>query len=476
MSQNSHVPTNPAPNRILRFVSSIPSFYTWVSLIFVSVVNIFLVTYLDQEMLPVCSCDVAKSHVAGATGTVGSVAETQAPNGNQLQGWGDVVRTLAFCVQAFVLGYTGFMIGRDTEKLVRIEEQTVASPIPEDGDSRPVFKVPDDELKKPLRDDLPSWVSAHGSRHQCIVVLQEAQICAVYVVDRDERQQRSQQAVHRQYLRHDLEAVHTSTTVSLYIVEEVLVAIGSSGLDLCNDTIIADPTSLEWRGFGSSMLSTSCIINNWFAGNMVDGIDRRGQWRWSYGGFAIIMPVCLGPAIAVLIYLDRAVVSRGIVNISSSNAARRAARKLAQQRGYDGPWGAVVARAVETSKTWAQAAGRNLDELDAFGLTLLGFGWSLPLLPFSLKTSFAYVAEPDVPGLGLLHQYSRLGALRGEAHRSMGTLIDGDMATNNTAALVIALVLVGFGGSMSVVGSGVAAQASVSPQDVALAISLLALW
>ncbi|KAK6086911.1 siderophore iron transporter [Seiridium cupressi] len=343
MSQNSHVPTNPAPNRILRFVSSIPSFYTWVSLIFVSVVNIFLVTYLDQEMLPVCSCDVAKSHVAGATGTVGSVAETQAPNGNQLQGWGDVEDR----------GANG--------RSLRQKGDLRASPIPEDGDSRPVFKVPDDELKKPLRDDLPSWVSAHGSRHQCIVVLQEAQICAVYVVDRDERQQRSQQAVHRQYMRHDLEAVHSRL-------------------------VVLDPTSLEWRGFGSSMLSTSCIINNWFAGNMVDPIDSRGQWRWSYGGFAIIMPICLGPAIATLIYLDRAVVSRGIVNISSSNAARRAARKLAQQRGYDGSWGVVVARAVETSETWAQAAGRNLDELDAFGLTLLGFGWSLPLLPFSLKT------------------------------------------------------------------------------------------
>ncbi|KAK6085060.1 siderophore iron transporter [Seiridium cupressi] len=314
MSQNSHVPTNPAPNRILRFVSSIPSFYTWVSLIFVSVVNIFLVTYLDQEMLPVCSCDVAKSHVAGATGTVGSVAETQAPNRNQLQGWGDVEDR----------GANG--------RSLRQKGDLRASPIPEDGDSRPVFKVPDDELKKLLRNDLPSWMSAHGSR---------VSRCQV----------RPQSLVAR-----------------------------------CSICVDLHPTSLEWRGFGSSMLSTSCIINNWFAGNMVDPIDSRGQWRWSYGGFAIIMPICLGPAIAALIYLDRAVVSRGIVNISSSNAARRAARKLAQQRGYDGSWGVVVARAVETSETWAQAAGRNLDELDAFSLTLLGFGWSLPLLPFSLKT------------------------------------------------------------------------------------------
>lgn len=58
----------------------------------------------------------------------------------------------------------------------------------------------------------------------------------------------------------------------------------------------------------------------------------------------------------------------------------------------------------------------------------------------------------------------------------MGIMIQGDKATDNTAALVMAMVLVGFGGSMSVVGSRVASQASVKHQDVALAISLLSLW
>lgn len=55
-------------------------------------------------------------------------------------------------------------------------------------------------------------------------------------------------------------------------------------------------------------------------------------------------------------------------------------------------------------------------------------------------------------------------------------MLDGSMATANTGAMVMAMILVGFGGSMSVVGSRVASQASVPHQDVALAISLLALW
>lgn len=58
----------------------------------------------------------------------------------------------------------------------------------------------------------------------------------------------------------------------------------------------------------------------------------------------------------------------------------------------------------------------------------------------------------------------------------MGILLDGHAATNNTAAMVISMVLIGAGGAMSVVGSRVASQASVPHQDVALAISLLSLW
>lgn len=58
----------------------------------------------------------------------------------------------------------------------------------------------------------------------------------------------------------------------------------------------------------------------------------------------------------------------------------------------------------------------------------------------------------------------------------MGISLDSRQATDNTAALVISLILIGVGGCISVVGSLVASQASVPHQDVALVISLLSLW
>ncbi|KAK7447103.1 hypothetical protein VKT23_014316 [Stygiomarasmius scandens] len=180
--------------------------------------------------------------------------------------------------------------------------------------------------------------------------------------------------------------VATCRTISAYVIGEVFVAIGSSGLDLLNDIIVADLTTLEWRGFVSSMLSAPFIINTWFAGKIVEALSDGEKWRWGYGMFAIIMPVVLGPAIFTLIYLDRQAQKMGLVNMASSNAARREARALAEQEGHEGPRGQVTAKAVDTQLSWAERARTNLVEIDAFGLILLGFGWSLLLLPFSLKT------------------------------------------------------------------------------------------
>ncbi|KAM6480537.1 major facilitator superfamily domain-containing protein [Trichoderma sp. SZMC 28011] len=325
----------------------------------------------------------------------------------------------------------------------------------------------------------------------------------------------------------------TSKTISAYVVGEVFVAIGGSGIDLTNDIIVADLTPLEWRGFASSMLSTPFIINTWFSGKIVDALEKRNQWRWGYGMFAIIMPVALGPAVATLIWLDR----------------------MAKKNGV---------------QQWTQTLKMNLEEIDAFGLVLLGFGWSLLLLPFSLKTyaehgwrnesliammivgglllvayivfemkfarvpsaprrlvfnktfvmaividsfymlagnirslywsSYVYVAKPwsyqdwvyygNTLTLALCITGPFVGLAQRWTHRykfiqivglcikiiGIGIMLDGRLAAISTGALVMSSILVGIGGSMSVVGSRVASQASVPHQDVALAVSLLSLW
>ncbi|KAJ4859398.1 major facilitator superfamily domain-containing protein [Trichoderma breve] len=362
----------------------------------------------------------------------------------------------------------------------------------------------------------------------------------------------------------------TSKTISAYVVGEVFVAIGGSGIDLTNDIIVADLTPLEWRGFASSMLSTPFIINTWFSGKIVDALEKRNQWRWGYGMFAIIMPVALGPAVATLIWLDRMAKKNGVVNIASSNAARRTLDNTADQEGQQKTIDLTTAPVVDNKQQWTQSLKMNLEEIDAFGLVLLGFGWSLLLLPFSLKTyaehgwrnesliammivgglllvayivfemkfarvpsaprrlvfnktfvmaividsfymlagnirslywsSYVYVAKPwsyqdwvyygNTLTLALCITGPFVGLAQRWTHRykfiqivglcikiiGIGIMLDGRLAAISTGALVMSSILVGIGGSMSVVGSRVASQASVPHQDVALAVSLLSLW
>lgn len=365
--------------------------------------------------------------------------------------------------------------------------------------------------------------------------------------------------------------VASCRTLSAYIVGEVFSAIGGNGLDLLNDIIVGDLTPLEWRGFVSSLLASPFIINLWIAGPIVQSMLRRNQWRWGYGMFAIIMPGIMIPAIVVLIYLDRKAHKLGIVNIASSKAARREARQLAAEKGEEGPHGAIVVSAPQgPKKPWIQQVREGLTEIDGFGLILLGFGWTLLLLPFSLKSTaekgwknpsliammivgglllIAYtfyerfVAKvPSFPGRFLRNRtflmailidsfYMIAGNLRGLyfssytwiitdwsetewtyfggtltlalcifgivagliqrwTHRykflqvfglcikiiGIGIMLKGHRATDNVVAMTFTQILVGAGGAFSVVGSRVASQASVPHQDMALTISLLALW
>lgn len=98
------------------------------------------------------------------------------------------------------------------------------------------------------------------------------------------------------------------------------------------------------------------------------------------------MPVTLGPAIVTLMWLDRRARKEGLVNLASSNAARRAAGVYDQETQIEGPRGAYDFKASQSQESWLIAARRHAIEMDAFGLLLLGFGWSLLLLPFSLRT------------------------------------------------------------------------------------------
>lgn len=144
----------------------------------------------------------------------------------------------------------------------------------------------------------------------------------------------------------------SSTTISSYVAGSVLLAVGSNGTGFVKDIIVADLTSLKWRGLVNAIMTTPYLITVWLAGLIVDAVLKT-NWRWGYGMFSIIMPVTVFPAIYVLYYFE--------------HKAQKFVPKVEKVK-------------VSVSKiVWDAAI-----EIDAFGLLLLGFGWALFLLPFSL--------------------------------------------------------------------------------------------
>lgn len=160
-----------------------------------------------------------------------------------------------------------------------------------------------------------------------------------------------------------------SPTISAYVIGSVFITIGQNGLNLLNSIVIADMTDLKWRALFTSLLSVPYLVTTWVSGYITqDIIDSN--WRWGYGMFAIITPVALTPAILLVSYLDREANKRGEIPVGTDPLAQ--SKKHIEEEGVKG----FKAKLVLLKSA--------LIEIDAFGLILLGFAFSLILLPCSL--------------------------------------------------------------------------------------------
>lgn len=57
------------------------------------------------------------------------------------------------------------------------------------------------------------------------------------------------------------------------------------GLQLLTQIIIADITTLKWRGLVSSLTSTPFIINAFVGANISTGVLQHAGWRWGCACF-----------------------------------------------------------------------------------------------------------------------------------------------------------------------------------------------
>ncbi|KII88069.1 hypothetical protein PLICRDRAFT_176809 [Plicaturopsis crispa FD-325 SS-3] len=149
----------------------------------------------------------------------------------------------------------------------------------------------------------------------------------------------------------------------------VIYAVGYTGLQLLTQIIIADITTLKWRGLVSSLVSAPFLINAFVGANISTAVLGHAGWRWGYGMFAILVPVSLFPLITVLLWAENKAKKLGLL-------------EAALQRERDGAEDSTTGGLRPTLGSRLQTLA---EQLDLVGLILLGAAVALILLPLTLS-------------------------------------------------------------------------------------------
>ncbi|KAL4882188.1 siderophore iron transporter mirA [Aspergillus karnatakaensis] len=150
--------------------------------------------------------------------------------------------------------------------------------------------------------------------------------------------------------------------VSQYIAGGIFEAIGSTGFGLTQQVFVADVTNLINRAIWSTLPDSLTVIPALYLGTEIaEAVLEKQQWRWGYGMWAIIQPVCSVLLIGSMLFYQR-----------RAPAGKCAADLLGWKSGDS--WIRRLYNLI-----WVQ--------LDGFGAILLILGLSLFLVPLSLTGS-----------------------------------------------------------------------------------------
>jgi len=147
----------------------------------------------------------------------------------------------------------------------------------------------------------------------------------------------------------------SSTSVQVFASSRIFWAAGFNGIQVLQQIFVADTSDLLNRALYSTIFDLPFLWTT-FAGTKIGGkILATISWRWGYGIWAIILPVCFVP-LFISLFMNQ-----------------RRAKKL----GYD------LGHAFRGQKP-VQVVKNLWFDLDLFGLLLLAAAISLILLPLTL--------------------------------------------------------------------------------------------
>lgn len=159
--------------------------------------------------------------------------------------------------------------------------------------------------------------------------------------------------------------------VKTFTAAQVFYWIGQNGMDYILAVFVADTSSLSKRGLMFAFLTSPWLMTSWVSGPLASlflGLQEvEGKqvltglgWRWGFGIFAVIAPLCALPLFALMYWQYKQAVKAGLIPIYEHGRSK-----------------------MESVKYY-------LIQFDAFGLLLLISGFAVFLLPFNL-----YSRQPD---------------------------------------------------------------------------------
>lgn len=148
-----------------------------------------------------------------------------------------------------------------------------------------------------------------------------------------------------------------SNNVETFAAAQIFWAAGFNGLQVLQQIFVADTTDLLNRALYSTLFDIPFLWTVWAAPHMGDRILKDTTWRWGYGIWAIILPICFVPLAVGL----------------------RMNQKKAKRKGYAMP-------SPLKGHTISEVLLGLWYDLDFFGLVLLATAISLILLPLTVRT------------------------------------------------------------------------------------------
>ncbi|KAH6625316.1 major facilitator superfamily domain-containing protein [Boeremia exigua] len=146
-----------------------------------------------------------------------------------------------------------------------------------------------------------------------------------------------------------------SNSVQTYAGAQVFWAAGFNGLQVLQQIFVADTTDLLNRALFSTIFDLPFLWTTWAGPEVAASILANSTWRWGYGIWAIVLPVCFIP-LALSLFMNQ---------------------RRAKSLGLEIP-------SPFKGKTVGLVFKNLWYDLDVFGLLLLATGISLILIPLTL--------------------------------------------------------------------------------------------